>query len=155
MPRQSQSKKQPKILQNELYRIIVVDRLCSALELADVAGCSEGTMYAYAEGRRDVPYRRVKRLRRYLKDKPRCGDLAECLIEVDEKIAGLTGEEADGEVDDQIASIIESLGEARRLFRHGPEKRAAYYEALRQAELQFDTLKKEGNMMPIRRHAAS
>ncbi len=90
----------------------------TAEELAEVAECSASTIYAYAEGRRNCPFPRARRIARYASERHH-NDIARSMIVARFEVSERGEAQANGSLDDEIGAITEALGQARRHHRSG------------------------------------
>lgn len=94
-------------------------------EMADAMDCSTKTVYAYAGGDRNIPYRRARRLARYTYDAR--GDTA-----IQEHLAGPQLEvsprgpgSADGVIDDEATDMTSLMGKIIDAHREGNREKLA------------------------------
>jgi hypothetical protein len=120
----------------------VDDGFYTVADLAGLADCQRGTMYAYLEERRNFPFKRVKRIARHASREHGLNGVAKLLLdraawEVSPRGSG----QADGCLDNDLGPMTEALGLARRRHREGD--RAGMGEQIERAEAELNDLKAE------------
>ena len=95
----------------------------TADELADAAECSVKTIYAYAGGNRNIPYKRARRIARYASNTRGDNDIAEDLTGPQFEVSRRGAASADGIIDDEATAMTSVMGAIIDAHKDGDAQR--------------------------------
>ncbi len=117
------------------------DDVFTVHEMADACGVSTHTIYKYAGGDRNIPFERAKLIHKNLAAPGGRHDIPKSLLTPAWELCPRGAAAADGAIDDEMADMMEALGQVVTHYRAGA--RGACSEAIGRADLILHRAKAE------------